>query len=1108
MDGTPSRRDDNGDGKCIGAHLSNGDASSLLVNCGVEDDNASHRLDENGIRERGEEIEVLCAERQLLPSTTKDPEKARKCESSPGGIGDGPGEPFSRPRTIEEQCVTVSDQCENRRDSNHPTKNGTQDKVTALGSPASPARGEEEVSVDHTGSAGLRVEAGQEMEDGLVLLDSKAGPVQEAVDVSECGNSKVAGGNTSGCDVVKGDHSSCHERGPSCCLNVHAEDRDDITDAGCGSPVTCFERQSNVCVMVEWNNWRMEEGREPMGSVDEMSKALEQLRADNEQLLQRLSESSALHEEKTNALKEALKGWELKCLRVESSERQLKEERDRTQGLQDRVESSERQLKEERDRTQGLQDRVESSERQLKEERDRTQVLQDRVESSERQLKEERDRTQGLQDRVESSERQLKEVRDRTQGLQDRVESSECQLKEERDRTQGFQDRVESSERQLKEEKHMSAGHQARVKSLEQLLESERTKTASKMVELEKALVAKTEKITAIQTEAQSEKEDLVSRLVVIEHEKKRADDELATTERKLKEAVKEQERLQASIKNLNRDITKAQSNVEKSASEHQKQLAQSKEELNSLNVKLKWAQGKLKTETEAHNDCKAQLTAMTKKYQSAKEEGEQIRADLKAMIKQYQESEEMRSNSLGVKLRKTEDELRQQEQEIADQHQLHQLTLKELELIKSAHQITQQECQQLKTKMSELSTKMSEQKAEMDEHIITITKLKLENRRLTTKASGVDELTQQLESERSKVASANGSLSQLQQSYEGLEREVAQSKEKERELLAFSEKLSSANAELLAEKSSTEAKLSSLMEERQSLATSLKEAQEARCSLQTELNAHRELSDATISDLSQQLASKSEAVEQLTLSLDDEREQNNALKKKNASNLKDLQKQLQQCQRRIEQLEASNGAEAPATLPVSLASRVSSHESLDDGVVVLSNQPSSDTVQHDDDVQVHVTQNTGALFRHLDHEKEVLVEKLCVLKKEVAKKQEKLEFYEEHITQLTDEIKKKSKIIQDFVVREQSGAVASPLHDSHKAKRARKGGVMASVFTGKMHHNEMTFDLSLEINRKMQSVLEDALLKNIMLKENIDTLGNEIAKLTAQLQQGQNNCR
>lgn len=37
-------------------------------------------------------------------------------------------------------------------------------------------------------------------------------------------------------------------------------------------------------------------------------------------------------------------------------------------------------------------------------------------------------------------------------------------------------------------------------------------------------------------------------------------------------------------------------------ASEHQKQLSQVREEVNSLNIKLKWAQGKLKTETEAHN--------------------------------------------------------------------------------------------------------------------------------------------------------------------------------------------------------------------------------------------------------------------------------------------------------------------------------------------------------------------------------------------------------------------------------------------------------------------------------------------------------------------------
>ena len=70
--------------------------------------------------------------------------------------------------------------------------------------------------------------------------------------------------------------------------------------------------------------------------------------------------------------------------------------------------------------------------------------------------------------------------------------------------------------------------------------------------------------------------------------------------------------------------------------------------------------------------------------------------------------------------------------------------------------------------------------------------------------------------------------------------------------------------------------------------------------------------------------------------------------------------------------------------------------------------------------------------------------------------------------------------------MREQSGVLAPPKFDEHKLKLARKGGIMATVFTGKPsrgHSSEMTHELSLEMNRKMQSVLEDTLLKNITLK-------------------------
>ena len=57
-------------------------------------------------------------------------------------------------------------------------------------------------------------------------------------------------------------------------------------------------------------------------------------------------------------------------------------------------------------------------------------------------------------------------------------------------------------------------------------------------------------------------------------------------------------------------------------------------------------------------------------------------------------------------------------------------------------------------------------------------------------------------------------------------------------------------------------------------------------------------------------------------------------------------------------------------------------------------------------------------------------------------------------------------------------------------------GSAMGSVFSAH-HDGTMTLDLSLEINRKLQALLEDTLLKNMTLKENMETLGEEIANLS-----------
>lgn len=76
-------------------------------------------------------------------------------------------------------------------------------------------------------------------------------------------------------------------------------------------------------------------------------------------------------------------------------------------------------------------------------------------------------------------------------------------------------------------------------------------------------------------------------------------------------------------------------------------------------------------------------------------------------------------------------------------------------------------------------------------------------------------------------------------------------------------------------------------------------------------------------------------------------------------------------------------------------------------------------------------------------------------------------------------------RIIQSYVLREESGALSSEASDINKAHVSRRGGIMASLYTSHPADSGLTLDLSLEINRKLQAVLEDTLLKNITLKVN-----------------------
>ena len=63
----------------------------------------------------------------------------------------------------------------------------------------------------------------------------------------------------------------------------------------------------------------------------------------------------------------------------------------------------------------------------------------------------------------------------------------------------------------------------------------------------------------------------------------------------------------------------------------------------------------------------------------------------------------------------------------------------------------------------------------------------------------------------------------------------------------------------------------------------------------------------------------------------------------------------------------------------------------------------------------------------------QVLVEKIVRLQRHIAKKQEKLDFLEDHMATMTEEVKKKNRIIVEYVMKAEAGILSTDNMDENK---------------------------------------------------------------------------
>nr|CAH8832252.1 unnamed protein product [Trichobilharzia regenti] len=156
---------------------------------------------------------------------------------------------------------------------------------------------------------------------------------------------------------------------------------------------------------------------------------------------------------------------------------------------------------------------------------------------------------------------------------------------------------------------------------------------------------------------------------------------------------------------------------------------------------------------------------------------------------------------------------------------------------------------------------------------------------------------------------------------------------------------------------------------------------------------------------------------------------------------------------------------------------------------------PNNTPSQNDNSLE----QITGEITNKLEcSERDALLLKIDRLQRIQVKLTDKLEFFQEHCYQLTEELNKKSKIIQNLLVTSDKRCGDNYNNNNNpnrkmKASNHKHTSIISSFKTTRTTDSEICRQ---EIDEKLQTVLENTMFKNITLKENLHTLGSEISSL------------
>lgn len=589
------------------------------------------------------------------------------------------------------------------------------------------------------------------------------------------------------------------------------------------------------------------------------------------------------------------------------------------------------------------------------------------------------------------------------------------------------------------------------------------------------------EQVEKQKSSAIKEKESMVMRYAVSEKNVIDIKQGKNSSEKKCKELKKECELLQNKVKVMDSEKSRICSMLDnkfyelKSTTQDNDRL---KADLNALETKLKWSQNSLKTEIELRKESVSKIELLNSKAQEYMDIAEKAKKDALEAIKEFQTSQDNRAYVLEQECKEQQARLILVRHERDDREHQRRDTATELERVQKMHESALQENNSLSLRILQIESQRVEVEQKYSELRIWADQQKETQADVNACTMRLEEINSQLKSAQDQLIQATEQISLLKERNADIEMEIGSCRHREAELLEFTQQLTEKNVKLQSEFTSMDIRIQQLTCEQLVYKRNSKEHEAKAAVLASELMEERSRYAHDVKQLNKALEEKIGVCEKLAQEVSDQLGENSVMKRKFDLSVREVNKELAQCRKRIEQYESAG-----------LASSSSSSTSLN----AMERISNGEHMDHENSVeQVKVVQPERAVDR------QALIEHIVKLQRVSARKSEKLDFLEEHVNTLVAELQQKTRLLQSYILREQAGTLSSDKMDNNKAVLAKHGGVMASMYAARISDPTITLELSLDINRKLQAVLEDVLLKNIMFKENVDTLGKEIDRLNS----------